>query len=182
MTDYVFANSGANWWWLMWCRGDHGLLATITTKKTARLIIWLEWAEPWVSTYAVPKSERSQHFTSASGKQTFLSVFRLTAKKQLNSNLHKFRLCSRLPLVRKGWVKYRVVTRGQGGTTPGRRSITGGAESPNYTTSTFFNTVRLLPKDLFRTWGPKVDSYPGRHLTSLSPWLGSRVINYSTVL
>jgi len=76
------------------------------------------------------KSERSQHFTSASGKQTFLSVFRLTAKKQWNSNLHKFRICSRLPLVRKGRVKYRVVTRGQGGTTPGRRSITGAPKVP----------------------------------------------------
>jgi len=46
-----------------------------------------------------------------------------------------------------------------------------GAESPINVTSTFFNTVNLLPKELsFEHWGAKLASCPGRHLTSLRPW------------
>jgi len=42
---------------------------------------------------------------------------------------------------------------------------------PNNITSTFFNTVLLLPKDLrFEHEGAKLASYPGCHLTSLCPW------------
>jgi len=77
------------------------------------------------------------------------------------------------------------VTRGvKGAHFPGRRvtmwrQITvGGAEwlrgapkSPNDVTSTFFNTVHLLPKDLsFEHGGAKLASCPGRHSTSLRPW------------
>jgi len=37
-------------------------------------------------------------------------------------------------------------------------------------TSTFFNTVNLLPKDfMFEHWGAKLASCPARHLTSLRP-------------
>jgi len=37
---------------------------------------------------------------------------------------------------------------------------------------TFFNTVHVFPKDLrFEHGGAKLDSCPGRHLTSLRPWL-----------
>ena len=49
---------------------------------------------------------------------------------------------------------------GKGGTIPRRRITAGGAEwlrraakSPNNVTRTFFNTVHLLPRDLFGTWG-----------------------------
>jgi len=53
----------------------------------------------------------------------------------------------------------------------GRRMTAGGAESPNNVTSTFFNTVHFLPKDLrFEPGGAKLASCPGRHLTSLRPW------------
>ena len=52
----------------------------------------------------------------------------------------------------------------------GRRISAGGAENPNSTTSTFFNTVNFLPKDLrFEHGGAKVASCPGRHLASLRP-------------
>jgi len=45
-------------------------------------------------------------------------------------------------------------------------------KSPSNLTSTFFNTVRLLPKDLsFEHEGAKLASCPGPHLTSLRPWL-----------
>jgi len=44
-------------------------------------------------------------------------------------------------------------------------------KSPNNVTSTFFNTVHLLPKDLrFEHVGVKPASWPGRHLTSVRPW------------
>jgi len=66
---------------------------------------------------------------------------------------------------------------GQGGTIP-QRQITmeapndcgGGQKSPNNVTSTFFNTVYLLPKNLrFEHGGTKLVSCPGRHPTSLLP-------------
>jgi len=40
--------------------------------------------------------------------------------------------------------------------------------SPNNVTSTFFNTLHLLPKDIrFEHGDAKLASCPGRHLTSL---------------
>ena len=35
----------------------------------------------------------------------------------------------------------------------GRRIAAGASKSPNNATSTFFTSIHLLPKDLFRTWG-----------------------------
>jgi len=59
---------------------------------------------------------------------------------------------------------------------PGRRITMGaptqggGAEKSNNVTSTSFNTVHLLPKDLrFEHGGAKFVSCPWRHLTSLRP-------------
>jgi len=54
----------------------------------------------------------------------------------------------------------------------GRRRMTARSpKSPNIVTSTFFNTVHLLPKDLrFEHGGAKLASCPGRHLTSLRSW------------
>ena len=74
----------------------------------------------------------------------------------------------------------RGVTRGQLGAIPrvpnhyGQRLMTAGApKSPNNVTSTFFNTVHLLPKDLkFEQGGAKRASCPGRCLTSLRPLYG----------
>jgi len=43
-------------------------------------------------------------------------------------------------------------------------------KSPNIITSTFFNTIHLLPKDIrFEHGGAKLTYCPGRHLTSLRP-------------
>ena len=50
----------------------------------------------------------------------------------------------------------------------GRRITMGATKSPNYATSTFFNTVYLLSKDLRFERG-------GRHLTSLRPWLSQNL-------
>jgi len=66
---------------------------------------------------------------------------------------------------------------GKGGAIPralshygGHWMAAGGAENPNNVTSTFFNTVYLLPGDLrFEHGGAKLASCPGRHLTSLRP-------------
>jgi len=45
-------------------------------------------------------------------------------------------------------------------------------KSLNNITSTSFNTVHLLPKDLrFEYGGAKLASCPGRHLTSIRPWM-----------
>ena len=59
---------------------------------------------------------------------------------------------------------------------PGRRitmgapNLAGDAENSNNVTSTFFNTVHLLPKNLsFAHGAAKLASCPGRHLTSLRP-------------
>jgi len=46
----------------------------------------------------------------------------------------------------------RGITGGQGAQFPWRWIITGTAKRPNNVTSTFLNTVHLLPKDLFGTW------------------------------
>jgi len=46
----------------------------------------------------------------------------------------------------------------------------GAPKSPNNVTSTFFNKVNLLPKDLrFKHGGAKLASCPGCHLNSLRP-------------
>jgi len=47
----------------------------------------------------------------------------------------------------------------------------GAPKNPNHVTSTFFDTVHLLPEDLrFEHAGGKLASCPGRHLTSVSLW------------
>jgi len=49
--------------------------------------------------------------------------------------------------------------------------LRGALKSPNNVTSTFFNAVHWLPKDLnFEHGGTKLASCPGRHLTLLRPW------------
>jgi len=60
---------------------------------------------------------------------------------------------------------------GQGGhNSPGAESLRGAPKSPKNVPSTFFNTVYLLPKDLwFEHGGAKLASCPGRHLTSSRP-------------
>jgi len=59
-----------------------------------------------------------------------------------------------------------------GPVTMGRRMTTGSPKSHNNVTSTFFNTLHLLPKYLrFERGGGKLASCPRRHLTSLYPWL-----------
>jgi len=70
----------------------------------------------------------------------------------------------------------------KGGKIPRAPNHYGGAKSPNNVTSTFFNTVHLLPEDLrFKHGGAKLASCSGRHLTSLRPWL-AEVIFASTTL
>jgi len=53
----------------------------------------------------------------------------------------------------------------------GRRMAAGAPKGPNNVTSTSFNAVHLLLKDLSLEHGSaKLTSCPGRHLTSLRPW------------
>jgi len=53
---------------------------------------------------------------------------------------------------------------------PGLRVTMGAPKSSNNVTSTFFNTVHLLPKGLrFEHGAAKLASCTGRHLTSLRP-------------
>jgi len=55
-------------------------------------------------------------------------------------------------------------------------------KSLNNVTSTFFNTVHLLAKDLkFYYGGAKLASCPGRHLTSLGPWLVIMYVGISVI-
>jgi len=62
-------------------------------------------------------------------------------------------------------------------------SLRGTPKSPNNVTSTSFNTVHLLPKDLrFEHGGAKLASCPGRHLTSLRPCSCPHVKYLSEVL
>ena len=71
-----------------------------------------------------------------------------------------------------------VQERNKGGKIPqepnhygGDEWLRGAPKSPNNVTSTFFNTVHLLPKDLrYEHGGAKLASYHGSHLTSLHPW------------
>ena len=57
-----------------------------------------------------------------------------------------------------------------GDNSPGAESLRRAPKSPNNVTSTFFNTVNLLPKNLrFEHGDAKVASCPGRYLTSLRP-------------
>ena len=52
----------------------------------------------------------------------------------------------------------------------GRKILAGGPKIPKNVTSTFSNTVYLLPKDLrFEHGDAKLASCPGRYLTSLPP-------------
>ena len=52
----------------------------------------------------------------------------------------------------------------------GAESLREAPKSPNTITSTFFNTVNLLPKELrFEHGGTKLVFCPGRHLTSSRP-------------
>ena len=60
----------------------------------------------------------------------------------------------------------------RGRNSPGTESLWAPPKSPNNVTSTFFNAVHLLPKDLrFEHGGTKLASCPGRHLISLRPWM-----------
>jgi len=48
--------------------------------------------------------------------------------------------------------------------------LRGALKCLNYVTSTFFNTLHLLPKKLrFEDGGAKLQSCPGRHLTAVRP-------------
>jgi len=52
----------------------------------------------------------------------------------------------------------------------------------NNVTSTFFNTIHLLPKDLrFERGGDKLASCPGRHLTSVRPCFRSECIKLNVI-
>jgi len=54
----------------------------------------------------------------------------------------------------------------------GRQMSAGSPKSPNSFTRTFCNTLHFLPKDLrCKHGGAKLASCPGRHLTSLRPWM-----------
>jgi len=54
---------------------------------------------------------------------------------------------------------------------PGAPNHSGAPKSSSNVTSTFFNGVNLLPKELrFEHEGAKLVSCPGRHLISLRPW------------
>jgi len=51
----------------------------------------------------------------------------------------------------------------------------GAPKRPNNVTSTFFNTVHMLRKDLrFEYGGAKLAYCPERHLTLLPPWHGAQ--------
>jgi len=56
----------------------------------------------------------------------------------------------------------------------GAKWLRGTLKSPNNVTITSFITVHLFLKDLtqFWTWGAKLASCPGYHLTLLGPWVG----------
>ena len=59
---------------------------------------------------------------------------------------------------------------GRGTQFPERRITLGAAKNPENITSTFFNTVHLLPEHLrFEHGDAKLASYPGHHLTSSRP-------------
>jgi len=54
----------------------------------------------------------------------------------------------------------------------GAKSLRAASKSPNNVTSTFFDTIHFLPKNLnFEHVGAKLASCPGRHLISLRPCL-----------
>ena len=61
----------------------------------------------------------------------------------------------------------------------GAEWLRGAPKSPNNVTSTFLNTVHLLPKDLkFEHGGPKLTCCHGRHLTSLRRWILLYLVSY----
>ena len=54
----------------------------------------------------------------------------------------------------------------------------GALKSPKNVASTFFNTVHLLTKDFrFEHRGAKLLSCPGRHLTSVRPYIEAKEIS-----
>jgi len=62
--------------------------------------------------------------------------------------------------------------RGRNSTAVGAEYLRGAPNSPNNVAGTFFNTVYLLPKDVgFEHGDAELVPCPGRHLTSLRPWL-----------
>jgi len=68
----------------------------------------------------------------------------------------------------------RWITAGAPNDCGGRRKV------PTISQAFFFNTVQFLPKDLeFEHGGAKLASCPGRHLTSLRPWRGSRLLDWN---
>ena len=73
----------------------------------------------------------------------------------------------------------RGVTRGaRGHNSPGAKSLWWAPKRPNNVTSTFLNTVHLLPKDRrFEHGDAKLVSFPGRHQTSLRPWFTYRILS-----
>jgi len=72
---------------------------------------------------------------------------------------------------------------GKGGTIPRVSNHCGRApKSLNNVTSTFFNTIHMLPKELrFEHGSAQLASCPGRHVTSLCPCLFLAVIQSTTV-
>jgi len=55
----------------------------------------------------------------------------------------------------------------------------GAPKSHSNVTITVFNTAHMLPKNLrFEHGGAKLASCPGRHLTSLRPWMGHRTLTF----
>jgi len=75
-------------------------------------------------------------------------------------------------IVTLGWLQERNEAEQSGHNRPGTESLWGTPKSPNNVTSTFYNTVYLLPKGLrFQHGGAKLASCPWHHLTSLHPWL-----------
>jgi len=61
---------------------------------------------------------------------------------------------------------------GKDDTVPRSPNHCDGAEKSQNVTSTSFSTVNLRPKELrFEQVGATLASCPGRHLTSLRPWL-----------
>ena len=118
------------------------------------------------------KSNCNKHSKSTvtTKKSKQLSCFIYTKKFENSDQIEMI-------LVLKDALKDRValcawgVTRGE--KFPGPNSLWGASKSTKNVTSTFLNTVHLLPKDFkFEHRGPKLASCSGRHLSSLRPWYG----------
>jgi len=111
------------------------------------------------------------------GKGPWLHFMALLIHFSEHAHLRILKKCKHERLVTRRNHISRGVTGGQGGrkfpgrrVTMGRRITAGASKSSKNVTSTFFNTVNLLPKELrFEHGGVKLASCPGRHLTSLRP-------------